>query len=272
MAPRGTKLKIHLFAKQRAKIRARQKKTAQIQESSESESSVESDYESSDSDAENSDESSECKSSDSTCGSCPLCTLQKSIRGMTILIANACCEVCLVNELKEQIKDVAVTKQNRTNTPHTDQLLSNARMFVRNVPRMIRARDAKRAQYESAVARLAKATAASAVENVLKEARLRDEELAASLKREKRAKKRKQKKENQKSRPPPVLPPPNKQPTDDFGPDAMLCVICLEAPKSVLHTGCGHVCVCSDCSKHIKQCPLCRQPDTGGCFIQVRVF
>ena len=38
------------------------------------------------------------------------------------------------------------------------------------------------------------------------------------------------------------------------------CVICLEAPKTVLLLPCSHLCVCSNCSERaeLETCPLCR--------------
>lgn len=46
---------------------------------------------------------------------------------------------------------------------------------------------------------------------------------------------------------------------DDDLPEAMLCVVCKEAPKEVIMLPCGHVCVCEDCSNKLgSSCPVCR--------------
>jgi len=44
--------------------------------------------------------------------------------------------------------------------------------------------------------------------------------------------------------------------------DANLCVICLDKPKSIVLVPCGHVCICSSCSRlsNLTNCPICRDP------------
>ena len=37
------------------------------------------------------------------------------------------------------------------------------------------------------------------------------------------------------------------------------CAICLEAPKSIVFSPCGHYYVCQVCSQRLTQCPICRQ-------------
>lgn len=36
------------------------------------------------------------------------------------------------------------------------------------------------------------------------------------------------------------------------------CVICLTDPKDTLLLPCRHLCVCSDCFRHVDKCPVCR--------------
>jgi len=40
--------------------------------------------------------------------------------------------------------------------------------------------------------------------------------------------------------------------------DESMCQICMENPKNVVFTPCGHLCVCIECSKTINKCPMCR--------------
>ena len=40
--------------------------------------------------------------------------------------------------------------------------------------------------------------------------------------------------------------------------DDMKCVICLEKNKCYVFLPCKHACCCEECSKNLKQCPVCR--------------
>ena len=40
--------------------------------------------------------------------------------------------------------------------------------------------------------------------------------------------------------------------------DIIQCKICMDRDKSVYFYPCGHVVMCSDCSKSIQECPICR--------------
>jgi len=40
--------------------------------------------------------------------------------------------------------------------------------------------------------------------------------------------------------------------------DRVLCVICMDAPRSVLFSPCNHLVACAACSNTLKDCPLCR--------------
>ena len=49
----------------------------------------------------------------------------------------------------------------------------------------------------------------------------------------------------------------DKKDSDDEN-DTLKCVICLENNKSYLFMPCKHVCCCENCSKNLKECPICR--------------
>ncbi|CAN0535843.1 unnamed protein product, partial [Ectocarpus sp. 12 AP-2014] len=36
------------------------------------------------------------------------------------------------------------------------------------------------------------------------------------------------------------------------------CVICLTDPKNTLLLPCRHLCVCTECFRHVDKCPVCR--------------
>ena len=36
------------------------------------------------------------------------------------------------------------------------------------------------------------------------------------------------------------------------------CVICLERDSDSVFQACGHLCTCSDCSRTLTRCPICR--------------
>jgi len=44
--------------------------------------------------------------------------------------------------------------------------------------------------------------------------------------------------------------------------DEMLCVVCLEMPRSAtfVHGDSGHYCCCMQCAKRLSVCPICRMP------------
>jgi hypothetical protein len=41
-------------------------------------------------------------------------------------------------------------------------------------------------------------------------------------------------------------------------PDALLCLICLNAPKQVVFSPCCHLCVCDGCAPALMHCPICQ--------------
>eukprot|EP00727_Mastigamoeba_balamuthi_P005292 m51a1_g14761 putative e3 ubiquitin-protein ligase rififylin (388) ;mRNA; r:343926-345757 len=43
-------------------------------------------------------------------------------------------------------------------------------------------------------------------------------------------------------------------------PEDSCCKICMERQMDVIILWCGHVAICSECGKELKQCPICRQP------------
>jgi len=49
--------------------------------------------------------------------------------------------------------------------------------------------------------------------------------------------------------------------------NALLCVVCLEAPRSHIYEPCKHLCTCEKCSQFLtkekKPCPICRKPIKG---------
>eukprot|EP00759_Apiculatamorpha_spiralis_P008599 PhF_6_TR15535/c0_g1_i1/m.24155 len=42
--------------------------------------------------------------------------------------------------------------------------------------------------------------------------------------------------------------------------DAANCVVCLDAKIDCVILPCGHLCCCRPCSKHMRICPICRNP------------
>ena len=42
------------------------------------------------------------------------------------------------------------------------------------------------------------------------------------------------------------------------------CVICLTEPPNVLFCNCGHICICTECSKIecLEECPICKTENT----------
>jgi len=45
--------------------------------------------------------------------------------------------------------------------------------------------------------------------------------------------------------------------------DTAACTVCLENPREVVLTACGHVCLCTTCAERIRyrdnRCPVCRK-------------
>jgi len=46
-------------------------------------------------------------------------------------------------------------------------------------------------------------------------------------------------------------------------PEALACVVCLEAPRKILLMPCRHVCCCKDCAERLERCPMCRTETTS---------
>ncbi|KAJ1462549.1 hypothetical protein M885DRAFT_505474 [Pelagophyceae sp. CCMP2097] len=44
---------------------------------------------------------------------------------------------------------------------------------------------------------------------------------------------------------------------EEFSSDLDECIVCLASPRRVAF-GCGHLCVCDDCSHTVDFCPVCR--------------
>ena len=44
--------------------------------------------------------------------------------------------------------------------------------------------------------------------------------------------------------------------------DDSLCIVCMDATKSVLLEPCRHFCLCMDCAQGVEACPVCRSPCT----------
>lgn len=54
--------------------------------------------------------------------------------------------------------------------------------------------------------------------------------------------------------------------------DKELCLICLEHPRCYAFLPCGHISCCQECVKSLDQCPLCRQPREGLCYVSKDVI
>ena len=50
-------------------------------------------------------------------------------------------------------------------------------------------------------------------------------------------------------------------------PEALKCVVCLEAERAIILLNCGHVCACVDCAEKLvinyNRCPVCRADIMG---------
>jgi hypothetical protein len=42
--------------------------------------------------------------------------------------------------------------------------------------------------------------------------------------------------------------------------DQVLCIVCMEAERSVLFVPCRHAAVCAGCAAELDECPICRAP------------
>jgi len=49
---------------------------------------------------------------------------------------------------------------------------------------------------------------------------------------------------------------------DDDDDDSVACVVCMDAPRSLVITCCGHLCFChtGPCGRAMTRCPVCRGP------------
>ena len=45
--------------------------------------------------------------------------------------------------------------------------------------------------------------------------------------------------------------------------EQMLCVVCMDAEKSVMMVPCNHLCVCAGCAQSLSRCPMCMSDVTG---------
>lgn len=50
-----------------------------------------------------------------------------------------------------------------------------------------------------------------------------------------------------------------------------LCIVCMDRPRCYAFLPCGHICCCQECTKSLDQCPLCRQPREGLCYVSANV-
>jgi hypothetical protein len=50
-----------------------------------------------------------------------------------------------------------------------------------------------------------------------------------------------------------------------------LCIVCMDRPRCYAFLPCGHICCCEECTKSLDQCPLCRQPREGLCYVSSNV-
>ena len=50
-----------------------------------------------------------------------------------------------------------------------------------------------------------------------------------------------------------------------------LCVVCMDRPRCYAFLPCGHISCCEECTKLLDQCPLCRQPREGLCYVSANV-
>lgn len=209
------------------------------------------------------------------CANCAACVLTRMLDAVDEQTDAACCMNCvdgLVASLQDQMEMVKLMD----NADNHATLMKKARVNVKLVPRRFARNQATRAKSDATIADKSAATARAAIEGVLSAARERD----AAAKRAVHAKKKRMKAARQrvvKAAPPP--PSTSAQPAtplaafDDLGPDATLCVVCMERVKCVLHMGCGHVATCSSCAAQLTECPLCRAPiKIKSMMMEVRVF
>lgn len=227
---------------------------------------------------------------DDDCKNCHACVLHRMLDCVPDAMSTTCCANHLTDPIEEQIELVKLMH----NADQHKVVIMKARAQLKLIPRRLLKTKQLRLQSMSIIKTMAAATANSAVQNVLAAARERD----SAAKRTANNKKKREKKAaahkraasaKAKAAPPPVEEVKEKTPAaapaaaapaaapklplDDFGPDAMYCVVCLENVKNVLHVGCGHVATCSTCSAQLDSCPLCREPVTNrNMLVEVRVF
>ena len=226
---------------------------------------------------------------DDDCKNCHACVLHRMLDCVPDAMSTTCCANHLTGPIEEQIELVKLMH----NADQHKVVIMKARAQLKLIPRRLLKIKQLRLQSTSIINTMAAATAHSAVQNVLAAARERD----SAAKRTANTKKKREKKKaaahkraasakakaKAKAAPPPVEEEKEKTPAaptaapklplDDFGPDAMYCVVCLDNVKNVLHVGCGHVATCSTCSAQLDSCPLCREPVTNrNMLVEVRVF
>lgn len=218
------------------------------------------------------DDSSTDDDEDDDCANCHACILHRMLDAVPNAIKGTCCAIHLTTPMEEQIEMVKMMP----NANAHKVVILRARAQLKLIPRHF----AKLKQMYVAIDTVVARTARSAIEGVLAAARERD----AAAKRAANGKKKREKKRAAVKRAAAAVPhalasaatavePMESMKLDDYGPDAMYCVICLDNVKNVLHTGCGHVATCSTCSEHLDACPLCRAPVTANFkLVKVHVF
>jgi len=203
---------------------------------------------------------------DDDCANCHACILHRILDNVPAAMSVTCCALHLTAPIEEQIEMVKLMP----NSDEHKMIIMKARAQLKLIPRRFFKLQQLRSEQRSVIETLAAATARSAIEGVLSAARERD----AAAKRTANGKKKREKKKAQKlASAKAAVVEPAAEALDDFGPDAMYCVVCLENVKNVLHTVCGHVATCSTCSERLDACPLCREPvTTRSMLVKVRVF
>jgi hypothetical protein len=41
--------------------------------------------------------------------------------------------------------------------------------------------------------------------------------------------------------------------------DPRCCIVCLDQPRQTVFRKCGHMCLCAECAKKLKKCPICQR-------------
>ena len=200
------------------------------------------------------------------CANCHACILHRILDNVPAAMSATCCALHLTAPIEDQIELVKLMP----NVDDHKMILMKARAQLKLIPRRFSKLQQLRSENRSAIETMVASTARAAIEGVLSAARARD----AAAKRTANGKKKREKKKAQKRASAKAeAVKPAAEALDDFGPDALYCVVCLENVKNVLHTGCGHVATCSTCAEQLDACPLCRAPvTTRHVLIKVRVF